>query len=211
MDVATRTELPQKRAAVQASGCRACQSLSLVTDGSSEYSCVRCHQLDDLLSLVAELREEVQRLRSIRESEKEGGWWNHALPSPRQKQEQPPEKKQHQRDPLSSPRQAEGSSLKERSQWRQVHARGGRQTPSLPTSPSQVPRYNRYEALDVESQSMCDVDDGPSAPEVSPRSERSTPHITTTSIRKKRQVIVVGDSLLRGTDDPICRTDPPLR
>ena len=46
---------------------------------------------------------------------------------------------------------------------------------SLPTSPSQVPLYNRYEALDVEGQSIDDVDDGPSTPEVLPRSERPTP------------------------------------
>ena len=82
--------------------------------------------MDDLPSLVAELREEVERLRSIRESEKEIDWWNQALSSLRQKQEQPPEKTQDQGDPVSSPRQAEGSSLKERSEWRQVHAWGGR-------------------------------------------------------------------------------------
>jgi len=33
-----------------------CQSLSLLTDGSCEKSCVSCVQVDDLLSLVAELR-----------------------------------------------------------------------------------------------------------------------------------------------------------
>ncbi|KAK4831411.1 hypothetical protein QYF61_017542 [Mycteria americana] len=55
------------------------------------------------------------------------------------------------------------------------------------TSPLTVPLYNRYEALDVEGQSMDDVDDGPSTPEVLPGSERPTPCITTTSIRKKRQ------------------------
>lgn len=92
MDVATQTELPQKHAAIQASGCRACQSLSLGADGTSENSRVRCDQVDDLLSLVAELQQEVERLRSIRVSEKETGWWNQALPSMRQKQEQPPEK-----------------------------------------------------------------------------------------------------------------------
>jgi len=37
------------------------------------------------------------------------------------------------------------------------------------------------------------------------------PHITTTSTTKKRQVIVVGHSLLRGTEGPICRADPPHR
>lgn len=38
-DVAIQTELPWKHAAAQVSGCRACQSLSLVMDGSSENSC----------------------------------------------------------------------------------------------------------------------------------------------------------------------------
>jgi len=38
--------------------------------------------------------------------------------------------------------------------------------------------------------------------------ELNTPYITTTSTRKKRRVIVVGDSLLKGTEGPICRTDP---
>lgn len=41
--------------------------------------------MDDLLRLVAELRGEVKRPRSIkRESEKETGWWSHTVPSPRQ-------------------------------------------------------------------------------------------------------------------------------
>ncbi|KAK4823952.1 hypothetical protein QYF61_008338 [Mycteria americana] len=109
------------------------------------------------------------------------------------------------------PHRAEGSSLKEESERRRVHARGGRQRPSLPTSPPQVPLYSRYEALEVEGQSMEDGDDSPSKPEVSPRSEECTSRINTTSTRKRRRVIVVGDSLLRGTEGPICRTDPPLR
>ncbi|GAB0181413.1 hypothetical protein GRJ2_000606600 [Grus japonensis] len=55
------------------------------------------------------------------------------------------------------------------------------------------------------------VDDGPSTLEVSPRSERPTPCIVTTSMRKKRRVIVVGDSRLRGTEGPMCQTDHLLR
>ena len=47
---------------------------------------------------------------------------------------------------------------------------------SLATSSTQVTLYNRYEALDVEGQSMDDVDDGPSTPEVLPRSERPQYH-----------------------------------
>ncbi|GAB0179564.1 hypothetical protein GRJ2_000421700 [Grus japonensis] len=106
MDVATQTELLQKHAATQVSGCRECQSLSLGMDGSEENGCVRCDQVDDLLSLVAELREK-------------------------------------------------------------------------------VPLYNMFEALDMEGQSMEDMDDSPSTPEVLPRSERPTPCIMTTSTRKK--------------------------
>jgi len=58
---------------------------------------------------------------------------------------------------------------------------------------------------------MDDVDDGPSTPEVLPRSERPTPYIMTTSTRKKRKVIVVSHSHLRATEGPVCQTDPPLR
>lgn len=62
----------------------------------------------------------------------------------------------------------------------------------------------------MEGQSTDDVDDGLSTSEVFPRAERPTPRIMTTSMRKKRLVIVVGDSLLRGTEGPICWTDPLL-
>jgi len=53
------------------------------------------------------------------------------------------------------------------------------------------------------------VDDAgvnPSTPEELRRTERPNPCITTTSTRKKR-VIGVGDSLLKGTEGPICRAD----
>ncbi|KAK4815580.1 hypothetical protein QYF61_004097 [Mycteria americana] len=132
VDAAAQMELPQKHAATQVSGCRECLGLSLFTHGSRADSCVRCDQVDDLLCVVAELREE-------------------------------------------------------------------------------IPLHNRYEALEVAGQAMEDGDDGPSTPEVSPRSEEHTSHINTTSMRKRRRVIVVGDSLLRGTEGPICRTDPALR
>jgi len=65
-NVATQTELLHKQAAVQVSGCRECLSLALVLEGSRQKACVCCDQVDDLLSLVAELKEEVERLRSIR-------------------------------------------------------------------------------------------------------------------------------------------------
>ncbi|GAB0205675.1 hypothetical protein GRJ2_003033100 [Grus japonensis] len=147
---------------------------------------MRCDQVDDLLSLVAELREEVERLRSIREAEKEIDWWSQALPSPRQKQGQRTDKNQGEGDPVSSPCQAEGSSLKGRSEWKQVHAWHGRQTfSSSPTLPSHVPLYNRYEALAVEGHSKEDMDDSQATPEVAPRPERLAPHVVTTPTKKK--------------------------
>ena len=45
--------------------------LALETDGSRENNCVRCDQVDYLLGLVAELREDIDRLRSISDSEQE--------------------------------------------------------------------------------------------------------------------------------------------
>jgi len=69
---------------------------------------------------------------------------------PSLRQEQPPEKTQEQGYPVSFSHQAEGSSLMEKSEWRQAHAWGGRQSSALPSSSSQVLLYNRYEALDVE-------------------------------------------------------------
>ncbi|GAB0179489.1 hypothetical protein GRJ2_000414200 [Grus japonensis] len=209
--VATQTELPQKHAATQISGCRECLSLALAGEGSSEIGCLRCDQVDDLLSLVAELREEVERLRSIREAEREIDWWSQALPSLRQKQGQLTDQSQSEGDPVSSPRQVEGSSLKEGSEWKQVHAWCGRQTFSSPTSPSHVPLCNRYQALAVEGHSSEDMDDSQATPEVAPRPKRPMPWVVTTPTKKKRRVTVVGDSLLKGTEGLICRADPPLR
>jgi len=44
-----------------------------------------------------------------------------------------------------------------------------------------------------------------------PRTSQTAPRITTASTKKKRRVIVIGDSLLRGTQGPICRPDPSHR
>lgn len=63
----------------------------------------------------------------------------------------------------------------------------GWQTNSFfPNILSQVPMYNRYEAPDVEDQSMDAVHDGSSTPEVLPMSEWSCLEITTSSKRKTR-------------------------
>ena len=72
--VRTQMEALHKDTAVQVSGCRECLSLALVPEDSRDNCCVRCDQVNDILSLVAELKEEVERLRSIQECEREIDW-----------------------------------------------------------------------------------------------------------------------------------------
>jgi len=77
--VATQTEGLPRNVAVQVSGCRECQSLLLPREDGKDATCVRCEQVDELLSLVVELKEEVERLRTIRECEREIDWWSDSL------------------------------------------------------------------------------------------------------------------------------------
>ena len=80
-DTASQTELWWEHGGTQVSGCRVCPALMPVSDGSSGHTCGRCAQVEEQLCLVAELREEVSRLRSTRESERETDYWNRTLPS----------------------------------------------------------------------------------------------------------------------------------
>ena len=86
--VGTQMEVPHKHTAVQVFGCRECLSLALVPEDSRDSSCVQCDQVNDLLSLVAELKEEAERLRSIQECEREIHWWSCTLPSLRPRQQE---------------------------------------------------------------------------------------------------------------------------
>lgn len=120
------------------------------------------------------------------------GWQYHSLPSLKQKQQWPPgTKPQDQGHPVSSPRQTEGSSLK--------GANGGKPTPL----------YNRYEALDVEGQSIDGVDNGPSIPEVLSKTEKPTsPYQDPCHKEEKADYSWFP---LRGTEGAIRWTDPLLR
>jgi len=193
------------------SGCSECHQLALETDSSKGNMCIRCDQVDYLLCLVAELREEVDRLRSIREAEKEINWWSRALTTQECTHEQPVKKARDQRELVTSPHRAEGRDAKENSEWKRVRKRGRRRTLPLPTTSPQVPLHNRFEVLDVEDKVMDCAGIDPSTSEEALRSEGPPSHITTSSKRKKRRVIAVGDFQLRGTEGPICRADPPLR
>ena len=62
----TQTEGLPRNVAVQVSSCRECQSLLLPREDGKDATCVRCEQVDELLSLVVELRDKVERLRTIR-------------------------------------------------------------------------------------------------------------------------------------------------
>ena len=62
--------------AVRVSGCRDCLRLLLPGEGGRDSTYVRCEQVDELIQLVVELKEEEQRLRTIRECEREINWWS---------------------------------------------------------------------------------------------------------------------------------------
>jgi len=87
-------------------------------------------------------------------------------------------------------------------------------TSGLPLSLSHLPRcpYNtRYEALELEGLGDVDVGESPSVQERLPKAGQSAPRSATVSVRKKRRAVVIGDSLLRVTEDPICCLDPSRR
>jgi len=88
---------------------------------------------------------------------------------------------------------------------------GGKRIPSRPPSPAQLPLSNRYGALECEGTATEEEGEGEASSRELPRTSQSAPRITTASAKKKRTVIVIGDSLLRGTEGPICRPDPSHR
>ena len=84
------------------------------------------------------------------------------------------------------------------------------QATPIPTSlGSLVPLSNRYEALN-QPEGVVSDDVGALPPSL-PKVRRSAPRLKTASSKKERRVLVVGDSLLRGTEGPICRPDPTHR
>jgi len=92
--------------------------LVLVPEDSRDNGCVWCDRVKDLLSLAAKLKEEVERLRSFGECEREIGWWSHTLPSLRPTQQEAAP--QEAEDTLPSCHQAEGGDLRDRREWKQI-------------------------------------------------------------------------------------------
>ena len=80
-DAASQTELQWEHAATHVPGCRVGPALMPVPDGSIEHTCGMRDHGEEFLHLMTEIQEEVTRLRSIRECERERDYRNHTLPS----------------------------------------------------------------------------------------------------------------------------------
>ena len=81
--LATQTEVPSQDASTQVTGCVDCWSLTFAVPDDGSRTCIRCDQLNDLLLFVIDLKEEVERLRTIKDCERETDWWCHSLSAPR--------------------------------------------------------------------------------------------------------------------------------
>jgi len=79
--------------------------------------------------------------------------------------------------------------------------------PGLPHLP--VALKQQIRAPECEGPANEDAGEGPSGG--LPRTSQSAPSIMTALAKKKRRVIVIDDSLLRGTEGPMCRPDPTRR
>ena len=149
-------------AVVQVSGCRECLVLSLLQEGSWDTTRVQCEQVDDLLSLVMELKEEVESLTSIWVCGKGINWWSCTLPS--LQEGCGGDAPQAVGDHLLSHSQVGRGDLKDSEGWKQIPVWGNKQIAPQPAPPSQVPLHNTYEALELEG--LGNVDVGESAGEV---------------------------------------------
>ncbi|XP_074991813.1 uncharacterized protein LOC142074828 isoform X2 [Calonectris borealis] len=208
-NAATQTELLFRHAPTQVSGCGMCEGIFLEVESDCKQDCGRCDQIDELLCLVAELQEEVSRLRSIRESEKEIDQWSRTLPSMMHRSQL--SVATMEAGPGSALCQEEGSVTRDKEGWKKVTAQSGKRNPSLP---SKITLQNRYEALGTVDEAHNEKEEEP-VQAVLPRSERPTPRnktcIKTSAEKEQRRVMVIGDSLLCRTEAPICRPDPLFR
>ena len=82
---------------------------------------------------------------------------------------------------------------------------GSKQIHSWPPLPSQLLLQNRYGVLQEEL--VVKEEDRQTAPKVLSQSDRPFSNVITSSTRKKRRVLVVGESLLKATEALICSVD----
>ena len=84
-------------------------------------------------------------------------------------------------------------------EWEFVKARSRRRRRKNPPSKPEVPLQNRFMTLQKDKGEKKEIDTLEQG-----KTARSGPRITTSVIKEKQWVIVVGDSLLRGTEASIC-------
>ena len=139
--------------------------------------------------MVPELQEAVRRLHNIRKAEKELAGskrslqWTH---SPRPNSQK-----------LPHWHTQKGRRANNAEEWKLAMARTCRRK-RLPPKP-EVPLQNRFTALQTEERPVT------SGEALEPgKAARSAPCIKNSTTEKRQRVIVVGDSLLRGTEAPIC-------
>lgn len=103
-------------------GCRECLSLLFPMVGGRDTACMRCAKVEDLISLVAEHKEAMERLSTIRECEQELGWWSNTLPclTERNWGDTP----QIVVDPRPCRCQAEGGVLRDGEEWKHLRVAG---------------------------------------------------------------------------------------
>ena len=90
-------------------------------------------------------------------------------------------------DHLLSHSQVGRGDLKDSEGWKQVPVWGNKQTARQPVPPSQVPLYNRYEALELDGLGAADVGESPSMQKRLHKASQSAPRFATTSVRKKKK------------------------
>ncbi|KAK4807100.1 hypothetical protein QYF61_018441 [Mycteria americana] len=204
-DVSTQTDLPRTELAVQTSGCMELQHLEvpLAPEGGGGCHSCKCAQLEELFKPVATLQEELDRQCSIQECEHEIDTWYCAL-------------SQAERQPCLKAAQVEGkpefnleltdtSNSQGEGDRTLVSAQGRRK--NLPPSPPLKCPYIADMALWV-LENEEHMSNGQDPGEVDHAKLIQPPtRIRTCATRKARKVLVIGDSLLRGTEAPICHPD----
>ncbi|KAJ7399311.1 hypothetical protein BTVI_116089 [Pitangus sulphuratus] len=92
--------------------------------------------------------------------------------------------------------------------WKLVTANTRRKVPPPEKLASRTGTfYNRYEDMELEGQTSDELDKGPFGIEGFPKATPPVPHIMTSSVKRKRRVVVIGDSLLKEMEGLICRPD----
>ena len=175
----TQMEGLPRSVAVQVSSCWQCLSLLLPREGSRDSTCVRCEQVDELLSLVVELKEELHRLRTIRVREQETEWWSDSLACQREGcQGHTPRKVA---DPLPCHSR---TGLTDEEGWKRVLTWHHENPPCLPSSLPQLPLSNRFEMLKIEEEVTGEARED--LPRREPKARRSSPHLETSCQERKK-------------------------